>query len=56
MAAKIRFARSSVTWPLLMFSSTGVNAVVWSVLISAEEELPNGLVAEYTCGALSSAL
>ncbi len=46
VASKMRRARSSVTWPLLTFSSTGMKAVRPSVLTSAEEELPNGLVAE----------
>ncbi len=46
VASKMRRASSSVTWPLLMFSSTGEKAVRSSVLISAEDELPNGSVAE----------
>jgi hypothetical protein len=49
-------ASSSVTSPLGMSSSTGVNAVVASLLTSPEAALANGSGAEATCGALASAL
>jgi hypothetical protein len=49
-------ASSSVTSPLGMSSSTGVNAVVPSLLTSPEALLANGSGAEATWGALDSAL
>jgi len=46
VASKMRRASASVTWPLGIFSSTGVHAVRPFWLSSAEDDFPNGSVAE----------
>jgi hypothetical protein len=46
VASKIRWARASVTWPLLMFNNTGVNAYWPLLLTSPADGFLNGSVAE----------